>query len=171
MPYLDYAGNQDKIESGINHLNDDTLGCVGCHNYKENEFGYVFTLDHYASSEWLTTMISNPNEVYSEDWGTANDRMPAFHSDATKLLTQDEIELLVRFLRQDRTLLGDTPESVEPLQSEAPAEEAETAEVTETTEAPAPAESEEDTDEPPVDTTQEAIEEESAEEAEEATEE
>ena len=171
LPYLDYAGNQDKIESGINHLNDDTLGCVGCHNYKENEFGYVFTLDHYASSEWLTTMISNPNEVYSEDWGTANDRMPAFHSDATKLLTQDEIELLVRFLRQDRTLLGDTPESVEPLQSEAPAEEAEAAEVTETTETPAPAESEEDTDETAVDTTQEAIEEESAEEAEEATEE
>ncbi len=123
LPYLQYAENRDKIEAGINHLNDDTLGCVGCHNYQENDFGYVFTLDSYASSEWLTTMISNPNEIYSEDWGTANDRMPAFHSEATKLLTQDEIELLVRFLRQDRTLLGDTPVAVDPLAVEEAAEE------------------------------------------------
>ncbi|MEL0097121.1 MAG: cytochrome bc complex cytochrome b subunit [Planctomycetaceae bacterium] len=115
LPYLDYAGNQEKIKAGINHLNDDTLGCVGCHNYQENEFGYVFTLDNYASSEWLTTMISDPNQIYSEDWGTHNDRMPAFHSEATKLLTADEIELLVRFLRQDRTLLGTPSATVNPL--------------------------------------------------------
>ena len=101
--------------SGIDHLNDDTLGCVGCHNYQENEFGYVFTLDNYASSEWLTTMISDPNQIYSEDWGTHNDRMPAFHSEATKLLTADEIELLVRFLRQDRTLLGTSSATVNPI--------------------------------------------------------
>ena len=115
LPYLDYAANQEKIQSGIDHLNDDTLGCVGCHNYQENEFGYVFTLDNYASSEWLTTMISDPNQIYSEDWGTHNDRMPAFHSEATKLLTADEIELLVRFLRQDRTLLGTSSATVNPI--------------------------------------------------------
>ena len=54
--------------------------------------------------------------------------MPAFHSEATKLLTADEIELLVRFLRQDRTLLGTSSATVNPIvTSESPEEAAEEA--------------------------------------------
>ncbi len=161
LPYLDYAGNQDKIQAGIGHLNDDVLGCVGCHNYKENEFGYVFTLDNYASSEWLTTMIADPNQIYSEDLGTSNDRMPAFHSDATKLLTEDEIELLVRFLRQDRTLLGTASPEVNPLVDDA-SEQENTEEAAESTEE----NSEEDSDSEASESTDE-----SSDEADEATDE
>jgi hypothetical protein len=52
-------------------------------------------------------MISDPTQTGFYDGGSENDRMPSFHSEATKLLTPREIELLVRFLREDRTLLED----------------------------------------------------------------
>ena len=107
LPYLDYKANQEKIDAGIAHLNDDTLGCIGCHNYGDNEDGYVIDLSGYASVDWLTKMISDPTQTGFYDGGSENDRMPSFHSAATKLLTPREIELLVRFLREDRTLLDD----------------------------------------------------------------
>jgi hypothetical protein len=107
LPYLDYAANQEKIEAGIAHLNDDTLGCIGCHNYGDNEDGYVIDLNGYASADWITKMISEPTQTGFYDGGSDNDRMPSFHTAATKLLTPREIELLVRFLREDRTLIDD----------------------------------------------------------------
>ena len=105
LPYLDYAANQALIQAGRDHLKEDTLGCIGCHNYADHQDGYVIDLNGYGSADWLRKMISDPTQVGFYDGGSENDRMPSFHSDAKKLLTEREVELLVRFLREDRRLL------------------------------------------------------------------
>jgi len=105
LPYLDYEANQTLIQAGRDHLNEDTLGCIGCHNYGDHQDGYVIDLNGYGSADWLRKMISDPTQDGFYDGGSENDRMPSFHSDSTKLLTEREVELLVRFLREDRRLL------------------------------------------------------------------
>ena len=60
----------------------------------------------YGSREWLRAFIANPAQVrfYNEN----NDRMPAFaknaNTDDGNILTREEIELLVAWLRGEDSL-------------------------------------------------------------------
>ena len=88
---------------------DGTLGkgealfadnCAGCH---EEGAGGGPDLTNYGSAEWLELMIRNPNheKMYAYDGDEHNDRMPAFD----KLLTDKQIQMIVRWLRSDDLVL------------------------------------------------------------------
>jgi len=77
----------------------DTFVCINCHKYYDDdpEAGAPDLTGIY-STEWLREFISDPNHprFYPDD---KNDRMPAFGRD--DLLTDHEIDMLVRWLRGD----------------------------------------------------------------------
>ncbi|MCH7728740.1 MAG: cytochrome b N-terminal domain-containing protein [Planctomycetes bacterium] len=80
----------------------DTYTCADCHLFGELDKGEGGPdLTGWGSTKWLTEFISNPTA--GKFYGEKNDRMPAFaaHGDAAKngLMTAEEIELLVRWLR------------------------------------------------------------------------
>ena len=90
------------IEAGRELLAGD-LACTDCHRFHDQgELGSAPDLTGYGSREWLSGMISNPEQdrFYG---GDRNDRMPAFAPDAktphANLLSSREIDLLVRWLR------------------------------------------------------------------------
>jgi ubiquinol-cytochrome c reductase cytochrome b subunit len=76
--------------------------CIDCHKFRDDgELGLAPDLTGYASREWLTALISNPEHerFYSEK----NDRMPAFAANAedpaANRLTAEELAQLVSWLR------------------------------------------------------------------------
>ena len=91
------------------------FGCFDCHKLgDEGDLGVAPDLTGYGSANWLSEFIANPNadRFYFAEAGEAsgNDRMPAFaqHAEAEKnLLSQHELDMLVRWLRGDDRELGD----------------------------------------------------------------
>lgn len=78
--------------------------CIGCHKFHdEGTLGEAPDLTDYASRDWLRGIIRDP--THERFYRDMNDRMPAFapNSDdaGAALLTPDEIDLLVRWLRRE----------------------------------------------------------------------
>jgi ubiquinol-cytochrome c reductase cytochrome b subunit len=93
------AAGRDAIvnaESGIT--------CIDCHKFRDQgELGLAPDLTGYASREWLTAFISNPE--HERFYPESNDRMPAFaansNNPAANRLSPEELSLLVSWLRHD----------------------------------------------------------------------
>ncbi|MCA9123519.1 MAG: cytochrome b N-terminal domain-containing protein [Planctomycetaceae bacterium] len=88
------------VVKGINLLVDE-LACTDCHRFHDKgDLGSAPDLTGYGSSEWLSAMISNP--AHERFYPDTNDRMPAFGATdddpSGGLLTQDQIDLLVRWM-------------------------------------------------------------------------
>jgi ubiquinol-cytochrome c reductase cytochrome b subunit len=78
------------------------ITCIDCHKFRDQgELGLAPDLTGYASRDWLTAFISNPE--HGRFYPESNDRMPAFaaHSDnpAANRLSPEELSLLVSWLR------------------------------------------------------------------------
>jgi ubiquinol-cytochrome c reductase cytochrome b subunit len=107
------AADKELIETGFEAIND-SLSCIDCHNFEERTFtsvaddDYYFEapdLNGYMSREWLIASIRNIGAL--QFYGERNDRMPAFaqHDDPSlNQLTDDEIEIIVDWLRRDWSL-------------------------------------------------------------------
>jgi ubiquinol-cytochrome c reductase cytochrome b subunit len=110
LPYQRQADEQDaaQIEQGMEVVLNE-LSCIDCHTLGEEEVGAGPDLTGYASAEWLTAFIRNPQTerfYYSEDnYDPPEKLMPGFatHPDEPELnkLSDDEIELIVRWIRRD----------------------------------------------------------------------
>ncbi len=77
------------------------LRCTDCHQFhNQGSLGSAPDLTGYASTEWLTGLISNPSS--RRFYGDRNDRMPAFAADSAhpefNLLSTLELDLLVKWL-------------------------------------------------------------------------
>ena len=96
------TADTELIEQGRAILSDDGI-CAGCHTYHDVEAGAAPELTGYMSAEWLRDFIANPS--HGRFYPDTNDRMPAFaenEDDPTaNLLTEHEIDMLVRWLRGD----------------------------------------------------------------------
>jgi len=119
LPYQAEADARDaeQIEQGMEIVLNE-LSCVDCHTLGEYEVGAGPDLTGYASREWLTEFIRNPQTerfFYTEDmYGEPDRLMPGFgpHPDdpALNKLTELELELIVRWLRRDwPTAEGESP--------------------------------------------------------------
>jgi ubiquinol-cytochrome c reductase cytochrome b subunit len=105
--------NASKIEAGIAALQaavgENGQNCLECHTFRdEGTTDYAPDLTGMGSYEWLYGMISNPE--HGRFYGNVgNDRMPAFAADpddpSRNLLSHDEIDMLVRWLRGDDRVL------------------------------------------------------------------
>jgi ubiquinol-cytochrome c reductase cytochrome b subunit len=94
--------NASLINEGRQLLTEE-MGCTDCHKLGEvGDLGIAPDLTGYGSAQWLRDMIKNPEHerLYGYEEG-ANDRMPAFSTPEAQLLTDHDIEMLVRWLRQD----------------------------------------------------------------------
>lgn len=94
------AKDADLIEKGRAAVSG-VFECTNCHEFGEEGIGNAYPkLTGYGSHEWLTGMISNPdNEGFYTD---ASDRMPAFagHGGSkARLLSDEDIDLLSKFIR------------------------------------------------------------------------
>lgn len=96
------AANSELIEKGRAILRDENV-CASCHTYQDVEGGSALDLNGYMSAEWLRAFIANAD--HDRFYMGNNDRMPAFAEDeedsSANLLTEDEIDMLVRWLRGD----------------------------------------------------------------------
>lgn len=125
---IDAAAEADGTLDRGRELMDD-LECTGCHNFRGEDEMDAPDLTGYFSYDWLYQFIANPeSERFYGEYN--NDRMPAFaaHPDneAMNLLSNKEIDLLVRWLRGDDRTLGPTAEqpATEQPTAEQPAEDA-----------------------------------------------
>ena len=89
------------IEAGKTLLVDN---CAGCHQTGGEDDGEDGPdLRDYGTHKWIKEFLANPahDRFYPEN----NDRMPAFAVDtedpSRNLLSDHELEMLVRWLRQD----------------------------------------------------------------------
>jgi mono/diheme cytochrome c family protein len=78
------------------------FACIDCHKLHDNgDLGLAPDLTRYASREWLTAFISNPE--HERFYPSTNDRMPAFAPNAedtsTNRLSPEELALVVAWLR------------------------------------------------------------------------
>lgn len=86
------------------------LGCVDCHKFGDiGDLGSAPDLTSYMSADWLRLMIADPD--HERMYGSSgNDRMPAFAKNEdkpeTNLLSDHDVDMLVRWLRQDDKKLG-----------------------------------------------------------------
>jgi ubiquinol-cytochrome c reductase cytochrome b subunit len=76
--------------------------CIDCHKFQDHgDLGLAPDLTGYASRDWLTAFISNPE--HERFYPSSNDRMPAFAPNAAdptaNRLSPDELALLVAWLR------------------------------------------------------------------------
>ena len=100
LPYQAEADEADRAEimEGTALVSSASVGCTECHEFQdvvEQPLGP--TLTGFGSEQWLTAFIrdaSHPNF-----YGDRNDRMPAFGPE--EILTDEEIRLLVHWLRED----------------------------------------------------------------------
>jgi ubiquinol-cytochrome c reductase cytochrome b subunit len=95
------ADLNERIAAGREAIVSEFL-CIDCHKFRENgELGLAPDLTGYASQEWLTAMISNPE--HERFYPEKNDRMPAFAPNpddpTANRLTAEELKLLVSWLR------------------------------------------------------------------------
>ncbi|WP_442484072.1 cytochrome b N-terminal domain-containing protein [Aeoliella sp. SH292] len=120
LPYQKEMDARDsaQIELGM-ELALNEFSCIDCHTMGDEEVGAGPDLTGYASDEWLTAFIRDPQTerfYYSEDNYDDPERlMPGFatHPDTPSLntLTDDEISLIVRWIRRDWPV-GDKKQSV-----------------------------------------------------------
>jgi len=104
LPYQRDADEQAKqqgvLERGRSALSE-SFSCTDCHKFHEQgDLGSAPDLTGWGSEEWLTALIRDP--AHSRFYYARNDRMPAFGAakgDRPGLLTEEEIFLLVRWLR------------------------------------------------------------------------
>jgi len=87
----------------------DEFACIDCHKFHdEGGLGMAPDLTGWASREWMTAIIGNPE--HERFYPETNDRMPAFaaHPDdpAANRLNPEELELLVRWLRREYYVRG-----------------------------------------------------------------
>jgi len=80
----------------------NTFACIDCHKFHDQGgLGQAPDLTGYASREWLTAFIGNPQ--HERFYADNNDRMPAFAPNPDKpesnRLTAEELSLLVSWLR------------------------------------------------------------------------
>ena len=97
------AEDRNMIAAGRKLFSSEEMGCSDCHKFGvAEEMGPAPDLTGYGSKEWLRGMIKNPSHerFYGYEEG-ANDRMPAFSTPQAQLLSDHDIEMLVRWLRQD----------------------------------------------------------------------
>jgi ubiquinol-cytochrome c reductase cytochrome b subunit len=92
---------QNRVAAGREHIVNVFL-CVDCHKYQDNgDLGLAPDLTGYASRDWLTTFISNPE--HERFYPSTNDRMPAFAPNAedptANRLSPDELARIVAWLR------------------------------------------------------------------------
>jgi ubiquinol-cytochrome c reductase cytochrome b subunit len=80
---------------------DEPFSCITCHKFRDQgELGAAPDLTGYASRDWLTAFISNPE--HERFYPETNDRMPAFgatEEKPTARLSDEELKLLVDWLR------------------------------------------------------------------------
>lgn len=110
LPYQreEDARDSAQIELGMQMVLEE-FSCIDCHTIGEEEVGAGPDLTGYASEEWLTEFIRDPQTerfYYSEDnYDEADRLMPGFatHADDPKLnkLSDEEVSLIVRWLRRD----------------------------------------------------------------------
>jgi ubiquinol-cytochrome c reductase cytochrome b subunit len=95
------ADLDSRVEAGREAMVSEFL-CIDCHKFREHgELGLAPELTGYASREWLTQFISNPE--HERFYPEKNDRMPAFalnaENPAANRLSPEELSLLVSWLR------------------------------------------------------------------------
>ena len=92
------AVQQAEIEEGRALISGEEINCTRCHTFRDQTEGDVGpVLTGWGSRDWMLGMLHDPTEerFYGED----NDRMPSFG--AEKILTEDEMGLVVDWLRGD----------------------------------------------------------------------
>jgi ubiquinol-cytochrome c reductase cytochrome b subunit len=92
---------EDRVAAGREHIVGEFL-CIDCHKFHDNgDLGLAPELTGYASRDWLTAFISNPE--HERFYPSTNDRMPAFAANAedpaTNRLSPEELALVVSWLR------------------------------------------------------------------------
>jgi mono/diheme cytochrome c family protein len=94
------ADLEKRVEAGRKAM-VDVFACIDCHKFREEgALGGAPDLTGYASSEWLTAFISNPEE--ERFYRDTNDRMPKFAAhpgDKTNRLSPEDLAILVSWLR------------------------------------------------------------------------
>ena len=100
LPYQAEADEADQAEimEGTALVSSASAGCTECHEFQgvvERPLGP--TLTGFGSNEWLTAFIRDAS--HPRFYGDRNDRMPAFGPE--EILTDEEIRLLVDWLRED----------------------------------------------------------------------
>jgi ubiquinol-cytochrome c reductase cytochrome b subunit len=94
----DAKAREDGVIAKGKELLVDTFTCTECHKFYANDPMYgAPDLTGIYSTEWLREFIADPS--HARFYGDNNDRMPAFGRD--DLLTDHEIDMLVRWLRGD----------------------------------------------------------------------
>jgi ubiquinol-cytochrome c reductase cytochrome b subunit len=78
------------------------FACIDCHKFHDDgDLGLAPDLTGYASREWLTAFISNPE--HERFYPESNDRMPAFAANAenplANRLSTEDLAMLVSWLR------------------------------------------------------------------------
>ena len=100
------AVQQAEIEEGRALMSGEEINCTRCHTFRDQTEGDVGpVLTGWGSRDWMLGMLHDPTEerFYGED----NDRMPSFGVE--KILTEDEMGLVVDWLRRD-WVRGDSQE-------------------------------------------------------------
>jgi ubiquinol-cytochrome c reductase cytochrome b subunit len=95
------ADLENRVTAGREAIVNEFL-CIDCHKFGDDgALGLAPDLTGYASREWLTALISNPE--HERFYPETNDRMPAFapnaEDPASNRLTANELALLVSWLR------------------------------------------------------------------------
>ncbi len=105
LPYQQELDRQAEQSGAIQRGREAfrSLGCADCHKLGDEGEMLGPDLTGYGSVEWLRRMIGNPSDAAL--YGDRNDRMPAFFADPAhpemNLLTVEQLELLIRWLRRD----------------------------------------------------------------------
>jgi ubiquinol-cytochrome c reductase cytochrome b subunit len=91
----------DRVTAGREAIVNE-FACIDCHKFHDDGgLGLAPDLTGYASRDWLTAFISNPE--HERFYPETNDRMPAFAPNAddptANRLTAEELELLISWLR------------------------------------------------------------------------
>jgi len=94
-----------RVDAGRKAIVDSETGfsCIDCHKFhEEGALGLAPDLTGYASREWLTAFISNPE--HERFYPDTNDRMPAFAATEKKpvaRLSAEDLTIIVDWLRGD----------------------------------------------------------------------
>jgi ubiquinol-cytochrome c reductase cytochrome b subunit len=94
---------ETRAEAGREAIASEFL-CIDCHKFRDDgALGLAPDLTGYASREWLTQFVSNPE--HERFYPELNDRMPAFAPNAedptANRLSAEELSLLVSWLRRE----------------------------------------------------------------------
>jgi ubiquinol-cytochrome c reductase cytochrome b subunit len=107
---------EDRIAAGREDIAGE-FACIECHKFHDNgDLGLAPDLTAYASRDWLTAFISNPE--HERFYPETNDRMPAFAANAddptANRLSAAELKILVDWLRGEWYEAGTETNGVAP---------------------------------------------------------